>query len=231
MKCVAIDDEPLALQLIQSYVQQTGDLEMTAMFTDVVKAGDYINQQLPDLLFLDIQMPDINGLQFFNGLEQKPLVIFTTAFSHYAVEGFNLDAIDYLLKPFEYDRFLKAVTKARELMDYRKAKEIHEGYLFVKFNYQWNKIFFKDIEYIEALDDYIKIYTQSRPFLIHMSMKTVSEKLPSQKFIRVHRSFIVPVEKIKSWNKTALSLGEKEIPISSTYQKQVQELLQKKMEL
>jgi DNA-binding LytR/AlgR family response regulator len=175
-------------------------------------------------------MPDISGIQFFNNLEEKPPVIFTTAFSHYAVEGFNLDAVDYLVKPFEYERFLKAITKAKELLSFKQEKEINEGYLFVKYNYQWQKIFFKDIEFIEALDDYIKVHTNAKPYIIHMSMKTVTEKLPSQKFLRVHRSYIVPVEKINSWNKNSLHLNNKVIPVSYTYQKQVHEILQKKLE-
>ncbi|MGN6615826.1 MAG: LytR/AlgR family response regulator transcription factor [Ilyomonas sp.] len=230
MRCIAIDDEPLALELIKSYVEQTGWLEISETFTDALKAKEYLASNEPDLLFLDIQMPDINGMQLFSSLEKKPPVIFTTAYSHYAVEGFNLDAVDYLLKPFEYERFLKAATKAKELVEYRQDKEINEGYLFVKYNYQWNKIFFKEIEFIEALDDYIKIYTTGKPYLIHMSMKTVSDKLPSQKFIRVHRSYIVPVEKINSWNKNSLRLGNKIIPVSYTYQKQVHDLLQKKLD-
>lgn len=230
MNCIAIDDEPLALELIRGYVEQTGWLQMSATFTDALKAREYLKENETDLLFLDIQMPDINGLQLFSSLENKPPVIFTTAFSHYAVEGFNLEAVDYLLKPFEYERFLRAVTKAKELIEYRQSKEVNEGYLFVKYNYQWNKIFFREIEFIEALDDYIKIYTTGKPYLIHMSMKTVSDKLPSQKFIRVHRSYIVPIEKINSWNKNSLKLGNKIIPVSYTYQKQVHDLLQKRLE-
>ncbi len=227
MKCVAIDDEPLALQLVKNYIAQTPELELKAVFTDTTKAKAFIEAEAVDLLFVDIQMPDETGLQFVNNLTAKPMVIFTTAFSQYAVEGFNLDAIDYLVKPFEYERFYKAVNKARELFEYRLNKEINEGYLFVKYNYQWNKIFFKDIELIEALDDYIKIYTGLKPMLIHMSMKMVLDKLPASKFIRVHRSYIVPVDKIISWNKNAISVAGKNIPVSYTYQKQLQDLLQK----
>lgn len=227
MKCVALDDEPLALQLVKSYVEQSGQLELCATFTDTTKAKEYIENNPVDLLFCDIQMPDETGLQFVNNLQAKPIVIFTTAFSQYAVEGFNLDAVDYLVKPFEYERFLKAITKAKELYEYRLNKEVNEGYLFVKYNYQWNKIFFKDIELIEALDDYIKIYTGTKPMLIHMSMKIVMEKLPAQKFIRVHRSYIAPVNKISSWNKNAITVAGKNIPVSYTYQKQLQDVLQK----
>ncbi len=227
MKCVAIDDEPLALHLVKSYIEQTGQLELCATFTDITKAKDFIENNPVDLLFVDIQMPDETGLQFVNNLSVKPIVIFTTAFSQYAVEGFNLDAVDYLVKPFDYERFLKAVNKAKDLYEYRLNKEVNEGYLFVKYNYQWNKIFFKDIELIEALDDYIKIYTGTKPMLIHMSMKMVLDKLPIQKFVRVHRSYIVPVNKISSWNKNSITIASKTIPVSYTYQKQLQDILQK----
>lgn len=230
MNCVAIDDEPLSLQLVKNYAAKTGLLNITAAFTDALKARPFLENNNIDLLFLDIQMPDISGLQFFSSLQNKPLVIFTTAFSQYAAEGFNLDAVDYLVKPFDYDRFLKATIKAKELMEYRLAKEKNEGYLFIKYNYQWNKIYFKDIQLVEALDDYIKIYIAPKPFLVHMSMKTVTEKLPREKFQRVHRSYIVPVDKITGWNKNTLRVGDKTIPVSFTYQKELQDILQKKLE-
>ncbi len=229
MKCIALDDEPLALQLLQNYAMQTGWLDMIKTFTDPVTAAEFINSgEAFDFLFLDIQMPDVNGMQFYSNLDNKPPVVFSTAYSNYAAQGFDLDAVDYLVKPFDYDRFVKAATKAREYIEYRQSKEVNEGYLFVKYNYQWVKILFKDIELIEALDDYIKIYTSGKSYLIHMSMKVVSEKLPSQLFTRVHRSYIVPIEKINTWNKNSLTLDDKTIPVSYTYQKQLQEILQKK---
>ena len=230
LKCVAIDDEPLALEIIRNYVGKLNDTDIVATFTDTVSAKAFLDDNNVDLLFLDIQMPDINGMRFYAQLAQKPPVIFTTAFSQYAVEGFNLDAIDYLVKPIEFERFSKAVTKAKELQEYHQNKEMNDGYLFVKYNYQWNKIFFKDIILIEALDDYIKIHMQPKSLLVHMSMKAVTEKLPSQKFVRVHRSYIVPVDGITSFNKNTLQLGDKQIPVSSSYQKQVQEILQKRIE-
>ena len=230
MKCIALDDEPLALQLLQNYALQTGWLDMVKTFTDPVSAAEFINSSDNnfDFLFLDIQMPDVNGMQFYSNLNSKPPVIFTTAFSHYAAQGFDLEAVDYLVKPFDFERFSKAVVKAKEYIEYRQSKEVNEGYLFVKYNYQWCKIWFKDIELIEALDDYIKIYTPGKSYLIHMSMKVVSEKLPQQMFTRVHRSYIVPIEKINTWNKNSLTLDDKTIPVSYTYQKQLQEILQKK---
>jgi len=230
MTCVAIDDEPLALLLVQGYLSKIEGVELVAKFTDTVEAGEFLEKNNIDLLFLDVQMPDENGLQFFNRLQNKPMVIFTTAFSQFAVEGFNLDAIDYLVKPFDFERFAKAVNKAMDFAEYKQNKAVSEGFLFVKHNYQWAKIYYKDIELIEALDDYIKIYIQPKPILVHMSMKSVSEKLPEKKFIRAHRSYIVPVDKINSWNKNVIRIGDKSIPISYTYQKQVYDLLQKKLE-
>ena len=230
MKCIALDDEPLALQLLENYALQTGWLQMIKTFTDPVTAADFINNDNNfDILFLDIQMPDVNGMQFYSNLANKPPVIFTTAFSHYAAQGFDLEAVDYLVKPFDHERFLKSVMKAKELIEYRESKEMNEGYLFVKYNYQWVKIFFKDIELVEALDDYIKIYTTGKAYLIHMSMKVVQEKLPQQMFTRVHRSYIVPIEKINTWNKNSITLDDKTIPVSYTYQKQLQDILQKKI--
>jgi DNA-binding LytR/AlgR family response regulator len=228
MKCIALDDEPLALQLLENYVQQTEGLELVHTFSDPVSAEEYINNNMVDLLLLDIQMPDVNGMQFYNNLSIKPPVIFTTAYSNYAAQGFDLDAVDYLVKPFDFERFAKAITKAKELIEYRQSKEINEGYLFAKYNYQWCKIFFKEIELIEALDDYIKIVTPGKSYLIHMSMKVVSEKLPTPMFVRVHRSYIVPLDRITSWNKNSITLDDKIIPVSYTYQKQLQDILQKR---
>lgn len=230
MNAIAIDDEPLALELIKEYAQKIDWLNVLAVFSDALEAKEYLEKNDVDLMFLDIQMPEINGVQFFKSLEHKPEVIFTTAYSKYAVEGFTLKAVDYLLKPFDFERFLQAVEKAKELKEFRQNKTIDEGHLLVKYNYQWQKIAYKDIEYIEALDDYIKIVMQPRPILVHMSMKVADEKLPSEKFVRVHRSYIVALDKITSWNKNTVTIQGKTIPVSYTYQKQVQEILYKIME-
>lgn len=230
IQAIAIDDEPLALQLIVQYAQRLDWLQIEATFSDPLEAKEFLDTHPVDLIFLDIQMPDISGVEFYRGLSQKPEVIFTTAYSHYAVEGFNLNAVDYLVKPFEFNRFQLALEKARELIGFRQSKEMEEGFLLVKYNYQWLKIGYKEIEYIEALDDYIKIIVQPKPYLIHMSMKVVTEKLPSEKFMRVHRSYIVAIEKVSSWNKNTITIGDKTIPVSVTYQKQVQETLNKLMD-
>jgi DNA-binding LytR/AlgR family response regulator len=163
-------------------------------------------------------MPDINGIEFSRIINKKnTAVVFTTAFSEYAVEGFNVDAIDYLLKPIEYDRFLKAVYKAKEYVDYLTSQELQEGYIFVKSDYQMVKVNLKEILYIEGLDDYIKIYLPGRSILTLMTLKTIALKLPAREFIRAHRSYIVPISRIEHISKSKIRIGDKEIPIGVSY--------------
>jgi DNA-binding LytR/AlgR family response regulator len=171
-----------------------------------------------DILFLDIQMPDINGIELSRIINKKnTAVVFTTAFSEYAVEGFNVDAVDYLLKPIEYDRFLKSVYKAKEYVDYLTSQELQEGYIFVKSDYQMVKVNLKEILYIEGLDDYIKIYLPGRSILTLMTLKTIAQKLPTREFIRVHRSYIAPISKIEHISKSKIKIGDREIPIGVSY--------------
>jgi DNA-binding LytR/AlgR family response regulator len=223
--CIAIDDEPLALQLINEYCGKISFLKLEKVFTNTDEARKYLQDHTIDLLFLDIQMPDINGMQFYKSLTQKPPVIFTTAYKDFAVEGFTVDAIDYLLKPFEYDRFLKACYKAREYMEFLSTQEMHLNSIFVKVNYEIMKINLKDIDLIEALDDYIKIYIKPSPVLTLMTLKSIQEKLPPRDFVRVHRSFIVPLAKIEKFSKTKLWIAGKEIPIGSSYSQVYDQLL------
>lgn len=217
IKCIAIDDEPLALQVIQEYCQRISFLSLEKVFTNTDEAREYLKNNKIEVLFLDIQMPDINGLQFYKSLPTKPIVVFTTAYKDYAIEGFSVDAIDYLLKPFEYDRFLKACYKAKEYVEFLSSQELQLNSLFVKVNYEIIKINLKDIELIEALDDYIKIYTKPNPVLTLMTLKSITEKLPARDFIRVHRSFIVPIHKIERFSKTKIVVIGKEIPIGSSF--------------
>ncbi len=214
LSCIAVDDEPLALEVIKKYIAKIYFLELKGAFTDSFEAKKLLETTPVDILFLDIQMPDINGIEFSKLVsQQNTAVIFTTAFSEYAVEGFNVDAIDYLLKPIEYDRFLKSVYKAKEYIDFVNNRELEEGYIFVKSDYQMVKINLKDIIYIEGLDDYIKIYMPQKSVLTLMTLKTISQKLPSQEFFRVHRSYIVPIRKIENVTKSRVTIGDKEIPI------------------
>ncbi|MCX6205268.1 MAG: LytTR family DNA-binding domain-containing protein [Bacteroidetes bacterium] len=215
--CIAIDDEPLALQLINEYCGKISFLQLDKVFTNTDEAKNWLSQNKVDLLFLDIQMPDVNGLQFYKNLTDKPPVIFTTAYKDFAVEGFNVDAVDYLLKPFEYDRFLKGVYKAKEYIEFLSSQELQLNSIFVKVNYEIMKINLKEIELIEALDDYIKLYIKPNPVLTLMTLKSIQEKLPPRDFVRVHRSFIVPINKIEKFSKTKLVVSGKEIPIGSSY--------------
>lgn len=223
--CIAIDDEPLALQLINEYCSKISFLKLEKTFTNTDEAKAYLQQQKVDLLFLDIQMPDINGMQFYKSLAEKPPVIFTTAYKDFAAEGFNVDAVDYLLKPFEYDRFLKACYKAKEYLEFLSTQEMQLNSIFVKVNYEIMKINLKDVELIEALDDYIKIYIKPNPVLTLMTLKSIQEKLPPRDFVRVHRSFIVPLAKIEKFSKTKLWTAGKEIPIGSSYSQVYDQLL------
>jgi DNA-binding LytR/AlgR family response regulator len=215
--CIAIDDEPLALQLIHQYCEKIPFLTLEKTFTNPDEAIAFLQSNPVDLLFLDIQMPDITGIQLYKNLTKKPMVIFTTAYKDYAVEGFNVDAIDYLLKPFEYDRFLKAVYKAKEYLEFLTSQDLQLNSLYIKVNYEMMKINLKDIDLIEALDDYIKIHIKPTPVLTLMTLKTMQEKLPSKEFVRVHRSYIIPLHKVEKFNKNKLVVAGKEIPIGSSY--------------
>jgi DNA-binding LytR/AlgR family response regulator len=225
IQCIAIDDEPLALQLINEYCGKISFLNLEKVFTNTDEARTYLQDHKIDLLFLDIQMPDINGMQFYKSLADKPPVIFTTAYKDFAVEGFTVDAVDYLLKPFEYDRFLKACYKAKEYIEFLSTQELQLNSIFVKVNYEIMKINLKDIELIEALDDYIKIYLKPMPVLTLMTLKSIQEKLSARDFVRVHRSFIVPLARIEKFSKTKLWIAGKEIPIGSSYSQVYDQLL------
>ncbi|WP_207493511.1 LytR/AlgR family response regulator transcription factor [Aridibaculum aurantiacum] len=228
IRCIAIDDEPLALQLINEFASRIPFLSLEKTFTNPDDAHQYLQEHDIDLLFLDIQMPDVNGIQFYRSLSKKPQVVFTTAFSEYAVEGFNVDAVDYLLKPFEFDRFLKASYKAKEYLEFLSSQELQMASIFVKVDYQLMKINLKDIELIEGLDDYIRIHIKPRSVLTLMTLKSLQEKLPAQEFVRLHRSYIIPVSKIESFGKNKLRVSGKEIPVGSSYGEVYQQLLKSK---
>ena len=228
MRCIAIDDEPLALQLIAEYVSRIPFLSLENVFTDPDEGKSWLQQNDVDLLLLDIQMHEVNGLQFYKSLIKKPLVVFTTAYSEYAVDGFSVDAVDYLLKPFEYDRFLKAILKAREYLEFLSSQELQMASIFVKVDYQLMKINLKDIELIEGLDDYIRIHVKPKSVLTLMTLKSLQEKLPSNEFIRIHRSYIVPASKIESFGKSKVKVAGKEIPVGSSYSEVYQQLLKSK---
>jgi DNA-binding LytR/AlgR family response regulator len=240
LNCIAIDDEPLALDLIEGFISKVPFLNLIKKCNRAVEAVEIIQSGKTDLIFLDIQMPDINGIQLLKTLKPKPMVIFTTAFEQYALESYELDVVDYLLKPIPFERFLKAVNKAHESFilkdNFQNTSPITAGkengtdFFFVKSEYQNIKIDLSDITYIEGLGDYIKIYLTSKekPVLTLMSLKTFEEKLPPANFIRVHRSFIIAVNKITSLTKSNILIGIKEIPVGDLYTANVLKLLNSK---
>lgn len=222
MKAIAIDDEPLALKVITHLCEQVDFVSLEKTFTSQSEAVKYLNKYPVDLLFLDIQMPVKNGIEFYKMLENGPMVIFTTAYSEYAVEGFNVNATDYLLKPFSSERFMQALEKARNEWNFRK-NQTAQSHLMIRADYKLHRIPYEDILYIEGLDDYIQIYQENKPRIVaRFSMKNIMEQLPENLFIRVHRSFIVPLKRIDSVQYKSLQVGDMTIPIGETYKDEIQ---------
>lgn len=223
--CMAIDDEYPATQIIQAYVDKTPQLNLICTFTSAPKALQFLSTNPVDILFLDIQMPDINGLEFSQNLIFKPKIIFTTAYDQYALEGFNVDAVDYLLKPFSLSRFSKAVSKAVHLIDLESISKTNpletEDYIVIKSDYKLHKIDYHDIDYIEGLKAYVSFFVNGKRYITLESLKNLEQKLPNHRFLRVHKSFIVPLEKIKALNGNLLELATKQIPIGKSYKEKV----------
>lgn len=219
-KCVAVDDELPALELVKNYVSKISSLQLLHTFNDAVTAGEYLRNTHIDLLFIDINMPDITGLELVNSLENKPLIIFTTAYKKFAYDGFELDAVDYLLKPIDFERFKKGVTKAIEILQSKNPGKLQQPEsLFVRSEYKMIQIELNEIEYVEGLEDYIKIHlVKNKPVLTLMTMKNFIEKLPADQFMRIHRSYIISLNKIVSViNRKVLLASGKSIPVSDTY--------------
>jgi DNA-binding LytR/AlgR family response regulator len=219
---IAIDDEPPALEVVRSFCERTDLVSLQKTFTRPNEALKHLRKFPVDLLFLDINMPSMTGIEFFNLVEQNTMVIFTTAHSQYAVEGFNLSAVDFLLKPFTFERFMQAVNKANEYYNFQnKTDNATPAALFVRADYSLVKINLSDIHFVEGLDDYLKIHLSSaKKVVTRMTMKSILEKLPANEFIRVHRSFIVPLKKIESVRNKIITIGGEEIPIGLSYEQQ-----------
>jgi two-component system LytT family response regulator len=227
MKCVIIDDEPLAVELLVEFVGRIDSLELVTTFTNAIDAISIINQSQIDLIFLDIEMPHFSGIDFINAIEKKPLIIFTTAYSDYAVEGFNLGAVDYLVKPIPFNRFLKSVLRAQQLFNPKNlpaanpignAPEIEQDFMFVRAEYENVKLNFADILFIEGLKDYVKIYTTDNKYTLTLiSLIKLENLLSSKGFSRIHRSYIINIKHVKSIQKNKVLIAEKRIPISESY--------------
>jgi len=230
---IAIDDEPLALQLVTGYIGKTPGLKLLGKFDNPLDAGEFLVDNPVDLIFVDIQMPDLSGIEFTRLLDKGPKVIFTTAFEKYALEGYKLDIVDYLLKPFSYEEFLASVQKVRRLINLENKSQIsveaNSEFLFLKSEYKIKRINFNDILYIEGLKDYVKVYTLHvpKPILSLSSLKLLESKLPANKFMRIHRSFIVNLEKIDTIERNRIVFGKEYIPVSDQYKAKFQEFLDK----
>lgn len=228
MKCVIIDDEPLAVDLIKEFVSKVESLELINTFNNAIDAIAVINNSNVDLIFLDIEMPHFSGIDFLNAIDKKPLIIFTTAYSDYAVEGFNLGAVDYLVKPIPFHRFLKSVMRAQQLFQSQNttptitpkivAPEMEPDFMFVRSEYENVKINFSDILFIEGLKDYVKIYTTDNKFTLTLiSLIKLENTLSSKGFSRIHRSYIINIKYVKSIQKNKVLIADKRIPISESY--------------
>jgi DNA-binding LytR/AlgR family response regulator len=223
IKAIAIDDEPMPLKILTRYSQETDILELTKTFTSTQMAKKWLTENPVDLIFLDINMPAVSGLDFFKALEDNYMVVFTTAHSEYAVEGFNLNAVDYLLKPYSLERFMQAAKKVEEYHHNRKSKNVDS--ISIKSDLSMLKILLGDILFIEAYSDYLKIHRKNQKLVVtRMTMKEMEALLP-ESFLRVHRSFIVPLEQIEGYNSKEIIIGNQTICIGKTYLKKVGQII------
>ena len=222
-KCIIIEDEPLALNILKKYISDHPSLELVAICSDALEAQTILTQQNIQLLFLDINLPKLSGINFIKTLIHPPLVIFTTAYPEFAVEGFELNAVDYLLKPFSFERFLKAVNKVIEKLNNSSLpkKEEIDAFIFFRSDKKIHKVDLESIHYIEAVGDYMKVITDSGQLLINETMKNLQEELPDRAFIRVHKSFIISRNRIKFIEGNYIQVESKSIPIGATYRNDV----------
>lgn len=235
LKCLIVDDEPLALDVLETFVQRLDSLELVCRCNNAVEAYNCLQEQAIDLIFLDIQMPRLTGIEFLKSLPNPPKVIFTTAYRDYAVEGFELNAVDYLLKPFSFERFLKAVSKvaypvqpvAPTTVVVPSEVSYKDAFIYLKADKKMVKIMLADILYIESLKDYIRVKTEAKEVISYQKISFLEEKLPKDKFLRIHRSFIVAMEKVQAFSATSVELGKAEIPIGRFYKNEVLQVLGK----
>src|SRR6266498_3406844 len=233
IKCLVVDDEPPAREILKQHIAGVDALELTGTCANAVEAISFLKDHPVDLIFLDIQMPQLLGTNFIRTLKSPPKVIFTTAFRKYALEGFELDAVDYLLKPISFERFLKGVIKVLQInfpVDHSSSsqenhREPANSFLYFRADRKMVKVFFNDILFIEALKDYIKIVTQSRTIVTKYVLTTLAELLPSDEFLRIHKSYIVAINKIESFNADTIQIAKHELPIGRLYKYDVGRIL------
>ena len=230
ISCIIVDDEPLAVKLLESFVTKTPDLRLLGSFTDSVEAINAIKEQKPDLLFLDIQMPDLNGMELAHMITANTRVIFTTAFKEYAFESYEVSALDFLLKPIRYNKFLSAVEKAKQWYEREPADEDNKTKsLFIRVDGELRNITIDSITYVSGMKDYVMFYLdgETKPLITHLTMKAVEAMLPTDKFLRVHRSYIIAVDKIKKIDRNdCIYIGEEIIHVPEGYQAQFREFIE-----
>ncbi len=240
IRCIAIDDEPLALDLVCRFIEQTSFLSFEKKFDNAIEALGFLNQNEVDLIFLDIQMPDLSGMELARVIDGKnisnpPRIIFTTAYNQFAIEGYKVDAMDYLLKPFSYEEFLKAATKAYQYFDNKRTQTAPvsktDDYIFLKVEYQLVKVMLKEITHVEAYKDYVKVYLLDKPnpILSLTSLKSMEDMLPSERFMRVHRSFIIALDHIDSISRNIVNIGNTQISVSENHKESFMQFLGKWM--
>jgi DNA-binding LytR/AlgR family response regulator len=232
INCIIIDDEPLARKGLKEYIADVAFLSLVGEFDSAVKATELLSKRAVQLVFLDIQMPKITGLDFLRSLHRPPPVIFTTAYPQYALDGFDLNALDYLVKPISFDRFFKAALKAKEYYEVRQHNEEtatgkKEDYFFIKADNKLVKIFFAEILFVEALQNYVTIHTTDKKYITYLTFKSVEEYLPADRFIKTHKSYIISASKIDSIEGNDIRIGNHHIPISRNEKEEVMEKLLK----
>lgn len=227
LKCIIVDDEPIARKIVREFIEQVSFLELAGEFENVSKTEHFLQHNKADLMFLDIEMPKITGLQYLKKSGIKPLVILTTAFPEYALEGYELDIIDYLLKPIAFNRFLKAVQKAKDYMELRD--EPTPSWLFVRSEKRIEKIELKDILYIESIGNYVNIFTEGKKILAYLTLKGLEAQLPSSEFVKIHQSFLVNFSKINAIEGNQIRIGNTMLPISRNYREAVMQIVDQRL--
>ena len=226
LKCIITDDEPIARKGLQSYVERINFLELVGVCEDAIQLNKQLKSQQADLLFLDIEMPYMTGIELLNSLSNPPKVIITSAYAEYAIKGYDLEVSDYLLKPISFDRFLKAVNKAYDQLISSQTPVVQD-YLFVKTSLKLEKIRFNDMRFIEGVENYVAIYTSDGKIITHTTLRTILQKLPPERFVQVHKSYLVNIDKIDSIEGNLLGIGKNKIPLSRTYKETALEIILK----
>jgi DNA-binding LytR/AlgR family response regulator len=227
LRCVITDDEPMARKGLQSYLEKIDFLELVAMCENAIQLGKVLKEQPVDLIFLDIEMPYLSGIELLSGLTSPPKVIIVSAYEQYALKGFELEGADYLLKPVSFERFFKAVNKVYNGFTKEKTIEHQPESIFVRTNQKYEKVDFEDILFVEALDNYISIHTLKKKYITHTTLSSFIQRLPSQRFVQIHKSYVINVEKVTSLEGNLIGIETCKLPISKSYRSVIKELLLK----